>query len=524
MHAASCAVGLLSVLCSSPATSPGTRPDAAVDVWLDRAAGEVARVAGTPGQLNLLPELSMGVTLVRLRGSEADRALLRKLMDAPPPAKHAKATQAAYELGQKLAAAEALAALGEIAGAREVLAVVEQDVGRLKPAFPGAAEFGVAWVWACAGDVERAIAWATREPGMLDTPSRLCLLAGHVASLGRDDLRDRVFGAALEVAAAEDDPEERGRMLRNIASKQAEAGDIAGGLSTANAIEFAYHKVDALQKLAEIAHSCGDHPAAHRMLGAALDTMPLVEGYSRREMGSGLGSTAVRVGDREAFLRAAAIVESALEREDAYASLWAKLAFGAAAFQQREMMERYLKSAEAELNDLEEPKHRADAELYIAAAYARAGRRDEALAWVARSKKTFPPDDYSVPESFPQFVRGTIECGDPEQALADAAAAYEDDADADFARERAVRFDVARGRFASAWKTARAIRKYQHRRIAACRYVAEHQVWAGEHEQVVDEVNELADPRERAVVYLGVAHTSLRGGSSGPLQSFDLNR
>src|SRR3954447_16722006 len=91
---------------------PATQ-QAAADFWLDRAAGEIRSVTAKPTTRPADVVLEAATELVDARGNDADRELLRQMMNRPLPPKPEKISQAGYDFQYKCVLADAHRALGE---------------------------------------------------------------------------------------------------------------------------------------------------------------------------------------------------------------------------------------------------------------------------------------------------------------------------------------------------------------------------------------------------------------------------
>src|ERR1700679_758787 len=99
---------VLVVTTSSLATPPTTPP---ADIWLDRAATDIRRALAHPTTNPTDSVFDPALRLVKARGTDADRALLRQAINAPVPPTTNPTDQATVDFSQKIAVATASGAL-----------------------------------------------------------------------------------------------------------------------------------------------------------------------------------------------------------------------------------------------------------------------------------------------------------------------------------------------------------------------------------------------------------------------------
>jgi hypothetical protein len=339
--------------------------------------------------------------------------------------------------------------------------------------------------------------------GLVGRSNVLCIVAHFAAGARRNDLLYKFMERALKEAGAND------RELRKVAATYAELDQFDAASRVAESIPDIYHRMDALKDISKEAHRAGKPKLAHEKLMQAIELVPKLDRYPPLSMYGSLGYTAQATRDAKAFAVLSERALKAAEQDGAYGDFWATHAFHAALFGNKPLFQQMIERAIKASAQVREEKDRAEAELYIAAAYACAGDRASAVRWYAQSRKTLIQDDYGVSEGFAKFTSGTILGGQAQQAIDDAKAAFKDPKDVSFVCGSAAQEQTHRGSFAQAWSFARQMDQYPHRRIALLRHVARHQVAAGQADALMKQVAAVNDPRERAAVLLGVAQGML---------------
>jgi hypothetical protein len=365
------------------------------------------------------------------------------------------------------------------------------------------------------GDAKRAISLAS-DPHPLGLVTTYLVLARYAAATRQQPTIERLMAEAKH-AAAKGKRDEADVGLSTIIVCQAELISLDDAIREAHAIAAPDVRQRAMESLAGVAHHSGNPKLGSELLAEAIAMTDQADG-SHREILAGLRRTAMELHDRDNFLRLAPLAEKAAEREGAHTSFWANHALDAAAFDQKAMFKDAIERAAAAAPAEKHAKDRAEGELYIAAAYARAGDRAAALRWVRRSRETLLQDDYGLSEAFNQFCHATIDVGLPKLAVEDAKAAFKDVHDVSYVRaSAAVRLADDR-KFDDAWKTACDVQNYPIYRLRTLCGVAQRQVAAGQAEQALRQIAALDNPHERAAILLSVALRLLGMDRAGDLK------
>jgi hypothetical protein len=490
--------------------------------WLDRAAADISSIPAHPKTKAMLSPLDLAGMLVEDRGSDADRRLLRSVLDHyhPAPNPDPAIRHARYALN----AAYARALLGD---RREAASLADDARTSLADTVPGVTRLSIdtalAMVYARLGDDDRAVDLSARAGAsmpFLGKTYTYAELSKVYDDLGKKSFADKSRHLA-ESAARESAESMKDVEITHVISLYARAGDYPAALKLLDALPNDFHRSDALVKIARAQQRAGLKTQAAATLRRAADALSKSESAGNPSFFWAIAETAAEWHDKRLFLDLAPLVERALEtnRDERYYYL-PQLAQGYAAAGDLESYPRLAALAAAEpVTGKYAKNNTAIRDVLLAAARARSGDMDTAMSALDRVIQSHVLPDYKWAEYGYAVPEALIDAGRFDDAYAAARKVFSDPEKFSHLRQEIAGLLCDMGRYDHAWATAAKV-YFDHRRVALFRRIAAAELSA-DPLAARRHVDSIQTPWERAMTNLGIAESLTHIPPTGRRRLFD---